>query len=280
VRLGGVDIGTVANDPVLSEDFRSLVVELRIFANEKIPNGSGVKVGTSGLMGDSFVRVIPPEIPIGGFLPEGHRILAKSAGSLSDLAGSAGETLEEVTFTAAEIRAVADRIDTVFRKIDESLLTEANLKNIETILAELRGASERLSPLLDETSITLTDLSGTAKAAQDTFVSVDTAVMEFNATLATVDPVVGEFDATLKSLNETLKSTNALINVIENGDGLSAAFLKDSELKTNLEGFLRKLERNGLLLYPKEGGLLGNQGENETNPNAEKRPFSGVKKQP
>ncbi len=280
VRLGGVDIGNVSSDPSLSEDYRSLVVTLQIFANEKIPNGSRVKVGTSGLMGDSFVRVIPPEDSIGGFMPAGHHILAESADSLNDLAGSAGETLEEVTFTAAEIRALTTRIDTVFRKIDDSFLTEENLQNVAAILVELRTASERVTPLLDEASLTFKELSGTATSAQDTFASFDTAVEEFTATLATVDPVVEDFDATLKTLNGTLKSTNALITEIESGNGLSAAFLKDSELKKNLESFLHKLDRNGLLLYPKEGGLLGNQKESEPNPIPEKRSFPAVRKQP
>ena len=43
-------------------------------------------------MGDSFVRIIPPEVSSGDFFPPGHRILAEPTDSLNDLAGSVPDT--------------------------------------------------------------------------------------------------------------------------------------------------------------------------------------------
>ncbi len=70
VRLGGIDIGRVSGMPGLNEDQVLLSIPLEIFPEHRIPEGSTAKVGTSGLMGDSFVRILPPDRPTGSFLPK------------------------------------------------------------------------------------------------------------------------------------------------------------------------------------------------------------------
>lgn len=288
VRLGGVDIGSVSSDPELSSDSTSLLVELAIFPDRRIPVGSAVKVGTSGLMGDSFVRIIPPEKPSGEFFPEGHRILAESGDSINDLAGSAGETLEEVSEAAGEIRGAADQFETLFTKLENGFMTDENMKNVSVILAELKASSgylhtaaKNLNPLLEETGGTLSEVSEAANAAKATLARVDAGVTEFNATLATITPVASHFDQAIKDLSMTLISANKLINELENGDGLAPFLLKDTELKRDLESFLDKLDRNGLLLYPREGGFIRGPSATElSQPTGEKRPFPGPRKQP
>ncbi|HQW28719.1 MAG TPA: MlaD family protein [Verrucomicrobiales bacterium] len=288
VRLGGVEIGTVSSDPELNSDSTSLSVELTIFPGRRIPLGSAARVGTSGLMGDSFVRIIPPEKPSGEFLPEGHRIQAESVSSLNDLAGSAGETLDQVTETAGEIRAAADRFETLSTTLEKGFMTEENMKNLSVILAEMRASSEyvhaaakKLDPLLEETGGTLNKIAETADAAKSTLARVDEGVTQLSSTLVAINPVASHSDQTIKDLSKTLISANKLINTLENGDGLAPALLKDSELKRDLESFLDKLDRNGLILYPREGGFIRDSATTElSQPSTEKRAFPGPRKQP
>ncbi len=291
VRLGGVEIGRASGDPELNHDYTLLSIPLTIYPGNRVPTGSTVKIGTSGLMGDSFVRIIPPEVSSGDFLPPGHRILAESSDSLNDIADSAGDTLEEVTLTAAEIRSATDQMESLFGKLERGLLTDANLENIAVILAELRVsaehlrvASEKFDPLLDQTGSTLTHISGVADATTTTLAGIDKSVAQLSDTLATVSPVVSHFDRTIGDLRDTLQSANDLLELIEGGDGLATALLHDSTLKRDLESFLDKLDRNGLLLYPREGGLFRDAPSLppllQPSPEREKRPFPGLKKQP
>jgi len=292
VRLGGVEIGRASGEPELNEDYSLLTIPLTIYPNSKIPAGSTAKVGTSGLMGDSFIRIIPPEVPSGEFLPAGYRIHAESSSSLNDLAGSAGETLEEVTLTAGEIRAAADQMKSLFTKLDRGFLTTENMENVSVMLAELRAssvhmreASAKLNPLLDETGATLDEISGVADAAKTTLAGVDKSVSEFSETLSAINPVVADFDQSLKDLSVTLKTANDLLNLLENGEGLAPSLLKDSALKRDLESFLGKLDRHGLLLYPREGGLLRAPSPSlpaipQPPVDGEKRPFPSLRKQP
>ncbi len=261
VRLGGIDIGRVSGDPALNEDFVLLSIPLEIRPEARIPTGSTVKVGTSGLMGDSYVRILPPEQPTGEFLPEGHRIVAQPSGNLADLATEAGEALDGMTDASVEIRSAARQVERLAARAEAELLTDRNLSNLATLLEDLKTTSTNLravsadaAPLLAETRSAIADIGAAATAATTTFAGVDQGVKELTTTLATVPPVLQEFDTTLDDLRKTLAKTTTLLDQIEKGDGLASALLNDTSLKRDFEGFLDKLNRSGILFYPREGG--------------------------
>ena len=288
VRLGGVDIGRVASDPVLNADFVMLSVPLHIYSGFRIPAGSTVKVGTSGLMGDSYVRILPPERPTGGFLPEGHRILAQPASSLTDLAGEAGEAFDGVADASVEMRSAAERFEQLASRIEDKLLTDENLENLRFLLSEMRATSEtlhtvseRLPALLDESSAAMKSVGETAVSAKATFAGVDDSVAKFGKTLDGVDPVFQEFDGTLDDLRKTIATTDRLLNEIEKGEGLTAALLNDPKLKRQFEEVIDKLNRYGFLFYPREGSALRDSIPGpEDGEESDRIGFPGLKRQP
>lgn len=291
VRLGGIDIGRVSGPPTLNEDQILLSIPLEILPRHRIPAGATAKVGTSGLMGDSFVRILPPDRPSGEFLPEGHRLVAEPTSNLDDLAGEAGEAFDGMSDASVEIRAAARRVERLAAKLDEELLTRENLDNLAVVLAELktasihlRGASAEIGPLLVETRSSLKEVGETAKGARTSFASIDQGVKDLGGTLAAMRPVLKEFDGALDDLRGTLVEADALLDEFESGDGLAAALLHDSELKRDLGAFLEKLNRSGILFYPREGGAvrIPGLGAPETSSReAEEKPiFPGLRRQP
>ncbi len=288
VRLGGVDIGRVASDPVLNQDFILLSVPLEIFPGNRIPVGATVKLGTSGLMGDSYVRILPPEHPTGEFLPEGHRILAQPSSSLTDLAGEAGEAFDGVADASVEIRSAAERFEQLAARIEGKLLTDENLGNLRVLLAEMRATSEtlhtvsdRLPALLDESTAAMRRVGETSVSAKATFAGVDESIAKFAMTLDGVDSVFKEFDGTLDDLRKTIATTDRLLNEIEKGEGLTAALLNDPGLKRQFEEVIEKLNRYGFLFYPREGNVprdtLPVPGGNDE---SDRKGFPGLKRQP
>lgn len=290
VRLGGIDIGRVASEPSLNDDATMLSIPLTIFEGRRIPVGSVVKVGTSGLMGDSYVRILTPEEPSGEFLPSGARLRAEPANTLTDLAGEAGEVFDGISGASVEVRAAAQRLDRLAERLDGELLTRENVENLGRLLADLqassavlREASERLVPALDEAGETFGRVGGAADAAARSFSKVDEGVLALTETLKTAAPVLEEIDTTLDDLRSTLAAANSLFTKLEKGDGLAPALLGDSALKRDLEGFAAKLNRHGILLYPREGGLgplRGVQPEESREGGEERRPFPGLRRQP
>lgn len=290
VRLGGVDIGRVADEPSLNKDYTLLSVPLAIFPGRGIPVGSTVKVGTSGIMGDSYIRILPPEEPSGEFLPEGARLRAEPASTFADLAGEAGEVFEDVGGASAEVRLAAQRLERLAARLDEEFLSKENVENLGRILADLRGASEvlrtaskRVAPLMDEAGGSLVRVGEAADAAAGSFARVDEGVGALTGTLDKAAPVLAELDATLDDLRKTLASANSLLTKLEQGDGLAPALLSDSAMKRDLESFAAKLNRHGILLYPREGGLgpfRGAANDDAGEAGEDRRPFPGLRRQP
>lgn len=268
VRLGGVDIGRVVHSPELSEDSTQLIIPLEIFPTVKIPEHSTGRVGTSGLLGGGYVRILPPEQPSGKFLSEGAKILSEPAEHFSDLASGADRAMVNLSSASSELIRVSGQTGQLIERIEAGLLTDDNLSRLESILKDmavasgnLRTASEQIIPMLTEANETLTNLGEAANGAKDSFAQIGNGVAQIEAgaadlskTLAMTRPVVENFDTTIAALKKTLVTTNSLLEEIEKGDGLASSFLRDPELKGNFESFLKKLDRNGILFYPREGG--------------------------
>jgi len=269
VRIGGLDIGTVSSEPTLGAEFKSLSIEIQVREGMRIPRGSEVNIGTSGLMGDRFIRILPPETVAGGFYNPGEEVAASSTATIDDVATGAVETLGQAEQTLEQVGESIRQLNDIFRRFDEGVLDTENIDNLKTMMASLRVASERIEeaserfgPILDETSETIKTVKSTAEEAQTTLAEVSTGVEVFSETLRVVDPVILKFDGTLNQLRDTLASVDGLMSGVDGGDGLANALLNDEELRRDLSDFVDKLERNGILFYPREKTLFqGGDGE-------------------
>jgi phospholipid/cholesterol/gamma-HCH transport system substrate-binding protein len=271
VRLGGIDIGRVSSIPKLSSESTIIEVPLTIYPDIKIPAGSVVQIATSGLMGDSFVRILSPAESSGTFIEEGSRIRAAETKTINDLTTNAGSAIEEVETTMTEIRDSVQHLNEIFTRIESGILNEANLSNLSELLAgmrtltdQLKSATEDVGPLLDNTSDAITAVNKAAEMANTTFAAVDGTMQEFSKTLGTINPAVSEFDESLDSLRGMIATATALMKEIDKGDGLASALINDEKLKADLEEFVTKLNKNGVLFYPKENGILERNRSNQS----------------
>lgn len=113
----GAQIGVVADTPMYhaGEDFVEL--SLKIDDGIEIPNGSRFRIDQYGMLGDRFVRVVPPEKPDGTFLQAGARVKGEQEAGLNAMLASAGPALDE-------IRSAARRVDE-FAKAATGLVQDA-----------------------------------------------------------------------------------------------------------------------------------------------------------
>ena len=113
----GAQIGVVADTPTYhaGEDYVELT--LRIDAGIDIPTGSKFRIDQYGMLGDRFVRVVPPETADGTFLAAGARVKGEQEAGLNAMMASAGPALDE-------IRSAARRVDE-FAKAATGLVQEA-----------------------------------------------------------------------------------------------------------------------------------------------------------
>jgi phospholipid/cholesterol/gamma-HCH transport system substrate-binding protein len=259
VRLGGVEIGSVSRDPQLGESFSDLLLDLEIFHGRRIPRNAEVRIGTSGLLGDSFVRITPPAGKVESFYEEGETIKAAGPHTVDDLATGAVATLDQAADVLSEIGESVKQLNGMFEKFETGVLRDENVENLTAILEKLRVSSERfevatarLEPIFDQTEEAATGVKEAADKADVAFEEVGESVEGFNEAIGTVTPVVGELDETLDELRSTLSSLDGLVGKIEHGNGVAGALLNDAELRRDLTSFVDKLNRNGILRYPKE----------------------------
>lgn len=238
VRLGGVDVGRVAEAPAWNEGFTLLEVLMQIDESVKIPLGSVVTVATNGLMGDRFVSIEPPLAPAPGFVEVGARLAAEPVSSIEDLAESAEDTLARVGPTLEELQVTLQAFSDLCERIDQALLTPENVENLAVSLKEFRA--------------TMTHAHEAAEVAKPLLVETQGAVDQFGKSMVTASETFESLDPVVKELEATLKSAQSLLQAIQHGDGAASALIHDTELRTDLEIFIDKLSRNGVLLYPRD----------------------------
>ena len=117
VLLRGAQIGIVADTPTYRVGQNFVELTLRVDDGTQLPTGSKFRIDQYGMLGDRFVRVVPPEAMDGTFLPAGARVKGEQEAGLNAMMASAGPALDE-------IRSAARRVDG-FAKSAQELMDEA-----------------------------------------------------------------------------------------------------------------------------------------------------------
>ena len=95
VKLGGAKVGVVSDNPQLNSNYTGVTVPLEIHIDKKIPIGSKFAIASSGLMGDSYIRIQSPAEPTGEYFNPDTEIKGHAAGGLVKLQETAGELSDQ-----------------------------------------------------------------------------------------------------------------------------------------------------------------------------------------
>jgi len=117
VLLRGAQIGIVSDTPSYRIGQNFVELTLRIDDGTQLPSNSKFRIDQYGMLGDRFVRVVPPEQMDGSFIAPGARVKGEQEAGLNAMLASAGPALDE-------IRSAARRVDG-FAKSAQELLDEA-----------------------------------------------------------------------------------------------------------------------------------------------------------
>jgi phospholipid/cholesterol/gamma-HCH transport system substrate-binding protein len=117
VLLRGAQIGIVSDTPIYRVGQNYVELTLRIDQGTQLPTNSKFRIDQYGMLGDRFVRVVPPEKLDGTFILSGTRVKGEQEAGLNAMLASAGPALDE-------IRGAARRVEG-FAKSAQELLDEA-----------------------------------------------------------------------------------------------------------------------------------------------------------
>lgn len=236
VQLAGARIGYIDNKPEVV-DATHVPIHLKIIEGTVIPRKSKFQVGSSGLLGDKFVEVIPTEDfdpktfdpkDRSQTLQKGETIIGTNEGGLQALQKKGEIVLDQLNSEIIELKKV-----TV--KINEGLLSDANQQNLAGTLSNLHSTSEHFVEA--------------SKNINGVVVSAQGAVDSAKKSMANVDNAVGDFRKTVADGHKVLDSANEAIRTATHGNGLIASLLTDPKLSENLRALSFNLRKHGILFY-------------------------------
>ncbi len=276
VQLAGQKIGYVAEEPKLKDDFSGVVVAIDIYQTSRIPIGSEFSIGTSGLMGDTFVKVVMPKEPESEFLQADAVVVGGTQGGLTALQDDAEVLLKDIKAAVGDIRTAVQSLDRVFDKIETGMLADTNIANLKTTFSELKQTGENLNKATAKLDPLVDDVKGTVAEAKTAMTKAGETFDKAKGTIAKIDPAIEDLQPTIAELRETLKKAQTAIGKITDGNGATAALISDSDLRRDLESFVDKLDRYGVLGYPKEKG--GSSGSSSSSSGSKPPSSGGTKK--
>ncbi|HEU5313393.1 MAG TPA: MlaD family protein, partial [Candidatus Udaeobacter sp.] len=103
VLLGGARIGRVSGGPRLVPNGPGVAVPLRIYDYVKIPLGSKFTVGSSGLLGDRFVTVTPPNGQPTAYVQKNAFIDGTRETGIDDITREGGALLNDLRGTVQKL---------------------------------------------------------------------------------------------------------------------------------------------------------------------------------
>lgn len=230
VQLAGARIGYVVDRPRIAANASSVSVPLSIVQGIKIPRKTHFQVGSSGLLGDRFVEVVPDvdfaaekwnaADPAQTWNP-GETIKGMQAGGLDVLQKKGEEVFDLLKVEITKLTEVTD-------KINAGILSDANQKNIADTFAHLKTTSEELTT----TSKNLTAVMGSAQGV-----------------IASTQKTMSTVDAAAADTRKVLNTANSLVAKAQTGDGLIPTLLNNRELSENLRALVINLRTHGILFY-------------------------------
>lgn len=265
IRLRGAKIGRVATKPELSigQTTSAVRMEMRIRNDVKIPRESLFQIGSSGLLGDKYIEIIPPEQASGTYYQAGETITGTGAGGFdaiksnaeniardaSKLIKEASLTFEKIDEALESIKRIGDSMDTTMTKINEEFLSQENLDNLTGAIAnfeassrDIKGASADLKPAIAEARETIASMKKTAEGAQGLISDARNEIKE-------ISPALRDIPEAVRSISQAASRAEKTMNALSSGDGLLGTMAYDSETGTNAKEFVKNIKRYGILRY-------------------------------
>ncbi len=253
VLLSGVQVGHVV-DAKLTEDQRTVRIQLRLKSEFPIRKGSVAVIEQAGFLGDKFIAIRPAEFkPNAELLKEGDDIASEQPFGLDQILESADGFMDQASESLT-------RVNRILANVEDSLLSKENLQeikvtlnNIRTISERLKNSSETLDATLEDSGPMFRDLSTKLNDVVDDLEGLATQASEI------LDENRDSIKSSLENIELTSLSLQQTLETVSSGSGMVGALLKDKALESKLQLVVSNLtvlssniNEHGLLYKPKK----------------------------
>ena len=256
VLFGGLKIGKVPKLPQHDATYTGVIIALEIYNTEKIPIDAKFGIGTSGLLGDSYIEIrsSSPDTKTyyadGAVVPKESVAQSSGLGALQDTAKDLGK---KVDVAVEDLRAVIADLRTSLKKINEGLLTEKSVADLKSTFTHLNSVTTRLDEktFSEETSA---DVKAAVAALKETAKTMEAAAKKLDPVLTKLDHAAGNAEDMMVSADKAMKSLEGTTTALRKGDGLLPALIYDRNLKEEFSMLITNLRQRGVLWYKDKAG--------------------------
>jgi ABC-type transport system involved in resistance to organic solvents, periplasmic component len=245
VLLAGAKVGAVKDGPFVLDNMRGVYVILKIYDGVQIPEGSAFTIGSSGLLGDSYVDItMPHDLDVEQYvpIPPGTTVIGrKDSGGLGGLADEGGRMMED-------IRGAIQKVDALVTKLNEEVLTKQAIGDVQETLANLKKTSGEFAEASKNLETVMADASTAVKEASEAVKNVSKTVEKTGDTLDTAKRAAAEFEKTMADIR-------GLIAQARNGKGPIGTLISDRTMAENLQALVVNLRKHGILWYKDRSGM-------------------------
>lgn len=239
VLLAGAKVGIVKDGPYVLDNMRGVYVILKIYEGVNIPEGSAFTIGSSGLLGDSFVDItMPAKLDVEHYkaiAPDSVVVGKKDSGGIAELTGAGGDMIEDARTAIKNINTVVVRLnDEVLNKQSVGAVNET-LQNLRETSADFTNASKKLE--------------GVATDASAAMKKVSEAVSHITITADKTTDTLTATKAAAISFDKTMVEVRLLVHDARNGKGALGTLIGDRAMAENLKALVANLRAYGVLWY-------------------------------
>ena len=252
VRVAGVETGTVT-DVVFRDDQVEVVMEITKDMQSRITDLSRASLGSVSLLGESALDITAASK--GKPIPEfGYVTTGPAAGSISDVAARAGDSIEAVKTLMTDISAGKGTVGRLFT--DDALFEDLDrlLSNVEAITAGLNTGKGSVGRLMNDPTM--------AKSLEGSLKNLEAMTADLRAGKGTLGQLLVN-DELSKSLKSTTANLDTMTTRLNKGEGTAGKLLTDDALFNKLNSVTDRLDKVAGNLQNGQGtaGLLLNDNQ-------------------
>lgn len=221
VLLAGAKIGRVSGGIRLAAGGQGVEVPLRIYDYVKIPVGSKITVGSSGLLGDRFVSVSMPAGQPSAYLKKDAKIAGARETGLDDITREGG-------LLVADLRAAVQNVNGTVTRLNEQALSSANMDNLKASIDHLNQATGALA---------------------ESSKKIDVVIEKADSTMGSSKKAADDVQLAIADARKTIAAATQVMKEATNGNGLLPKLLNNQELATDLQALIGNLRAHGILFY-------------------------------
>jgi phospholipid/cholesterol/gamma-HCH transport system substrate-binding protein len=247
VRFAGVPVGRIEDVVLRPEDPWPVRLEVELKPEIPVREDSSATIATSGLMGTSFLQILPgsAESPL---LRAGGTIHGDSGGGLEGTLEQVGEIGERVLGILDQTSVMIDDVAAQLGPLMTQLNRLMSEQNVDEIGAILRGVRETIDGVGPRVESLLARLDGIAAGAEQGLADLPRLMERVSSLLSGLDAALGPDGERLAALLDTargsLDSAGDALGVITDNRAEIEAMLQDlRDTVANLEAASERIKQ-------------------------------------